>query len=63
MLVHKNSIAEKSNFVVSLNYLIIPCPDIGIVDDKADVLAGITASMPKLCLVKQNILHGGQATQ
>lgn len=66
MPVHKDSVAEKSIFIVILNYLIIPCPDTRIVNDKADALTGMIASIQKLeelCLVKRNILQGRQATQ
>lgn len=54
----ENSIAENSIFTVSLNYLIVPRPDFAVMNDQADILAGMIANMQNfqtLCVVKQSL--------
>lgn len=61
MQVQGKSSAEKRIFDTALTYLITPCPNGGIINDKGDVSAGLVANLQgaqELCVMKQDILHG-----
>ena len=55
MQVQGKSSAEKRVFDTALTYLITPCPNGGIINDKGDVSAGLVANLQgaqELCVVK-----------